>query len=148
MAHIKKATVIANNHDVCQALQATGTDTPEAVTRMIDGLGSVAAQYTGSAGHLEWQITDLHGDVVAMAFAGISGLSSVGVSFIAHRSRSARFTPSGGPQAKDGARVQPQRHGGVAQLVRHVRQRRPLLCRRQCDLAGVPPDSCVRLLGD
>jgi len=44
--------------------------------RIITGLDGMAAQYTGSTGHLEWQIIDLHGDVVAMALAGATGLTA------------------------------------------------------------------------
>jgi len=41
-------------------------------TRVISGLGGLAAAYTGSPGHLEWQFTDLHGDVVATSLGGSS----------------------------------------------------------------------------
>lgn len=46
-------------------------------SRAIGGLGGLAAIYTGAAGHLEWQITNLHGDVVAMRLGtGTAGLSA------------------------------------------------------------------------
>lgn len=44
-------------------------------TRLISGIGATAAQYTGAAGHLEWLITNLHGDIVAMTNGG-SGISA------------------------------------------------------------------------
>ena len=36
----------------------------------------MAAQYTGSSGHLEWQIINLHSDVVAMRTAGAIGITA------------------------------------------------------------------------
>jgi RHS repeat-associated protein len=45
-------------------------------TRIIPGLAGVAAQYTGASAHLEWQFTNLHGDVVAMRTAGATGLTA------------------------------------------------------------------------
>lgn len=45
-------------------------------TRVIPGLAGLAAQYTGASPHLEWQITNLHGDVVATRTAGTTGITS------------------------------------------------------------------------
>jgi RHS repeat-associated protein len=45
-------------------------------TRIISGLGGLAATYTGSVGHLEWQFTDLHGDIIAVSLNGSSTLTA------------------------------------------------------------------------
>ena len=45
-------------------------------TRIIGGLANSAAQYTSLAAQLQWQIRDLHGDIVATALAGVAGLSA------------------------------------------------------------------------
>jgi RHS repeat-associated protein len=45
-------------------------------TRKITGPVGVSALYTGAVGHLEWQITNLHGDIVAMRTAGATGLTA------------------------------------------------------------------------
>ncbi|GAA0572490.1 hypothetical protein GCM10010172_66300 [Paractinoplanes ferrugineus] len=47
-----------------------------AYTRAVKGLGGLEALYTGTSGQLEWQITDLHDDVVAMALGGTAGLTA------------------------------------------------------------------------
>jgi RHS repeat-associated protein len=45
-------------------------------TRIIAGLAGLAARYTGSTGSLEWQITNLHGDVVAARTASTAGVTA------------------------------------------------------------------------
>jgi RHS repeat-associated protein len=48
-------------------------------TRIIPGLAGIAAQYTGATPHLEWQITNLHGDIVATHTAGSTGITTSNV---------------------------------------------------------------------
>jgi RHS repeat-associated protein len=45
-------------------------------TRPIPSFHGLAAIYTGSSAHLEWQISNLHGDIVAMRTAGAVGLTA------------------------------------------------------------------------
>ncbi|WP_067503791.1 RHS repeat-associated core domain-containing protein [Actinoplanes sp. TFC3] len=45
-------------------------------TRRVSGLNGVAAYVTGSDAHLEWQITNLHGDVVGLQTGSTAGLAA------------------------------------------------------------------------
>jgi RHS repeat-associated protein len=45
-------------------------------TRVLPSLAGIAGIYTGVAGHIEWQITNLHGDFVATIIGGTPGLSA------------------------------------------------------------------------
>ncbi|MFI5935066.1 RHS repeat-associated core domain-containing protein [Actinoplanes sp. NPDC051494] len=48
-------------------------------TRRIIGIGALSAFYNGAAGRTEWQLANLHGDIVATQIGGVAGLASTTV---------------------------------------------------------------------
>jgi RHS repeat-associated protein len=50
-------------------------ETADRYTRVVSGLTGMAGTWDSGTGHVEWQITNLHGDVVAAMQAGEVGLS-------------------------------------------------------------------------
>lgn len=48
-------------------------------TRAVLGVGGLSALYDGATGQVAWQISNLHGDVVATQAAGVAGLASTTV---------------------------------------------------------------------
>jgi RHS repeat-associated protein len=69
-------TVNRTNHYSDDSDSPTWIDEGTWFTRVIRGLAGTAVQYTGSSAHLEWQIANLHGDIVAMRSDGATGITA------------------------------------------------------------------------
>jgi RHS repeat-associated protein len=73
------STVSHTNHYSDESDSPTWISEGTWYTRVIPGLTGVAAQYTGASPQLVWQVTNLHGDIVATRVAGSAGISTTNV---------------------------------------------------------------------